>query len=254
MQTINRYARSYFSGFCEIWHWKKNDCKTIAFALVKIASYATIIVPGTMFGLFLLSELMDRVSKKDHVSEQEQKISKVANDKLSAKKGKENVGNKSNHQQPVNKKKKKTKSPAVEPSNHEESESKKSCERGDKESQVKKSVQESSEHEEPEGKKLADDEQHVRSASSKKTKASDPAVKDAKQVTLATLIKNGKKRETPFSLIFQRSLRPIYLKSLKNLLFLNAMGRLRFLIILVMMRVGSLNTISLINIAYLSWI
>ena len=49
METINRYARSYFSGFCEIWHWKKNDCKTIAFALVKIASYATIIVPGTMF-------------------------------------------------------------------------------------------------------------------------------------------------------------------------------------------------------------
>ena len=101
---------------------------------------------------------MGRVSKKDHVNEQERKISDVANSKLLAKKGKENVGNKSNHQQPVNKKGKKTKSPAVEPSNHEESESKKSCERGDKESQVKKSVQESSEHEEPEEETLADEE------------------------------------------------------------------------------------------------
>ena len=171
METINRYTRSYFSGFCEIWHWKQNNFKTIAFALVKIASYATLVVPATMFGLFLLSELMGRVSKKDHLNEQEQKISKVANDKLPAKKDKENVGNESNHKQPTKKKGKKTKSSAAEPSKHEESEGKKSRECSDKESQVKKSVQESSERGEPEEEKLADEEQHVRS--SKEASVSD---------------------------------------------------------------------------------
>ena len=130
METINRYARSYFSGFCEIWHWKKNDCKTIAFALVKIASYGTLVVPVTMFGLFLLSELVGRVSKKDHLNEQEQKVSKVANSKLPENRPKEEKKT-DNRNSSLKKKGKETeaqKNPqsTAKPSKHEEPENKNS--------------------------------------------------------------------------------------------------------------------------------
>lgn len=77
---VDVHVQRYFSGFEEVWRWKKSHLKITLIALVKIASYATFVCPVGVLGLFFLCQLLNRISKNT----QEQKIADVASQRLSS--------------------------------------------------------------------------------------------------------------------------------------------------------------------------
>lgn len=72
-------CNSYFSGFKEIYHFKKNNNKTNALALLKIMSYFTLVIPSTFAVVYAIDSLCCRISKKHSFSKTDNKVNNQAN-------------------------------------------------------------------------------------------------------------------------------------------------------------------------------
>jgi hypothetical protein len=71
---ITDVCRSYFNGFNDITNYKNNDPKTNTFALLKILSYFTLVIPIGVALIYGASSLHGRIREKLHLSLHEEKI------------------------------------------------------------------------------------------------------------------------------------------------------------------------------------
>lgn len=79
---LRESCESYFNGIYDLSNYKNNDHQTNFFAVLKVLSYFTLVIPFCVVTLYGAVSLMGRVSKKPALSPLEHKVNKQAQQTL----------------------------------------------------------------------------------------------------------------------------------------------------------------------------
>src|ERR1700733_2481431 len=82
---VTDVCKDYFNGFREVSNFKKNNCTTNSFAILKIISYFLVVIPLSFAAIYGVYSLCGRVCKKQSLSSHDKTVNDKAKETLSKK-------------------------------------------------------------------------------------------------------------------------------------------------------------------------